>query len=141
MAIAHEDIIAIFDKVKCAYNISKPAAAAAHKALDNVHLMQANVQHILEQKKRIIKELQKLPTVRKVFPSDTNFIMVRIDHAQGIQKKMATERGVVIRYQGSNIHCKDCVRVTVGTSEENDIFLDTLKKTVGEIEKQYNSSA
>ena len=65
---------------------------------------------------------------------------MRIDHAQELQKKMASEKGVVIRYRGGNIHCKDCVRITVGTSEENDIFLDTLKKTVGEIEEQYNSS-
>ena len=66
MAIAHEDIIAIFNKVKFPYNISKLTAAVAHKALDNVHLMQANVKHIVEQKQRIIEELQKLPTVRKV---------------------------------------------------------------------------
>lgn len=66
MAIAHEDIIAIFNKVKFPYNISKPAAAIAHKALDNMHLMEANAKSILEQKQRIIEELKKLPTVRKV---------------------------------------------------------------------------
>lgn len=66
MAIAHEDIIAIFNKVKFPYNISKLTAAVAHKALDNVHLMEANVKCILEQKQRIIEELKKLSTVRKV---------------------------------------------------------------------------
>ena len=66
MAIAYEDIIEIFNKVKFPYNISKLTAAVAHKALDDIHLMQANVKLILEQKKRIIKELKKIPTVRKV---------------------------------------------------------------------------
>ena len=66
MAIAHEDIIATFNKVKFPYNISKPTAAIAHKALDNVHLMEANAKGILEQKERIIVELKKIPTVRKV---------------------------------------------------------------------------
>lgn len=58
---------------------------------------------------------------------------MRIDHAQEIYKKMATEKGVVIRYQGNKIHCKDCVRITVGTPEQNDVLLDTLKKTIAEI--------
>ncbi|XP_022804768.1 uncharacterized protein LOC111341989 [Stylophora pistillata] len=66
MAIAHEDIIAIFNKVKFPYNISKLTAPIVHKALDNVHLMEANVKSFAEQKKRIIEELGKLPTVRKV---------------------------------------------------------------------------
>ncbi|PFX16597.1 Histidinol-phosphate aminotransferase [Stylophora pistillata] len=65
MAIAHEDIIAIFNKVKFPYNISKLTAPIVHKALDNVHLMEANVKSFAEQKKRIIEELGKLPTVRK----------------------------------------------------------------------------
>ena len=66
MAIAHEDIITIFNKVKFPYNISKLTASVAHKALDNVHLMEANVKSIAEQKERIIEELEKIPTVRKV---------------------------------------------------------------------------
>ena len=66
MAIAHEDIIAIFNKVKFPYNISKLTASVAHKALDNINLMEANVKSIAEQKERIIEELEKIPTVRKV---------------------------------------------------------------------------
>lgn len=46
---------------------------------------------------------------------------------------MASEKGVVIRYQGNKIHCKDCVRITVGTPEQNGVLLDTLKKTIAEI--------
>ena len=66
MAIAHEDIIAIFNKVKFPYNINRLTAAVAHQALDSIHLMRANVKHLLEQKQRIIDELTRLPTVRKV---------------------------------------------------------------------------
>ena len=58
---------------------------------------------------------------------------MRLDHAQEIYKKMATEKGVVIRYKGKDVHCKDCVRITVGTPEQNDIFLDILKKTIAEV--------
>lgn len=76
MAIAHEDIIAIFNKVKFPYNISKLTASVAHKALDNVHLMEANVKSIAEQKERIIEELEKLPTVRKVTGDFVTFVHV-----------------------------------------------------------------
>ncbi|XP_078358188.1 histidinol-phosphate aminotransferase-like [Oculina patagonica] len=140
MAIAHEDIIAIFNKVKFPYNVSKLTAAVAHKALDNVHLMEANVKCIVEQKQRIVEELKKLPTVRKIFPSDSNYILVRIDHAQEIYKKMASEKGVVIRYQGGKIRCEDCVRITVGTPEQNDILLKTLKNTIDEVRQTSNGS-
>ena len=53
---------------------------------------------------------------------------------------MASEKGVVIRYQGSKVHCKDCVRITVGTSEENDELLKTLKKTIAELDEAPNGS-
>ena len=66
---------------------------------------------------------------------------MRIDHAQEIYKKMASEKGVVIRYQGSKTHCKDCVRITIGTTEQNDLLLDTLKKTVVEVEELCNGCA
>lgn len=65
---------------------------------------------------------------------------MRIDHAQEIYKKMATEKGVVIRYQGGKIHCQDCVRMTVGTPEQNDILLETLKDTIVEVGETSNGS-
>ena len=54
---------------------------------------------------------------------------------------MASEKGVVIRYQGGKVHCKDCVRITVGTTEENDVLLETLKKTTAELDEAQNGSA
>ena len=66
---------------------------------------------------------------------------MRIDHAQEIYRKMASEKGVVIRYQGSKINCKDCVRITVGTPEQNDVLLDTLKETIVEIGKLYENGS
>ena len=47
----------------------------------------------------------------------------------------------MIRYQGGKVHCKDCVRITVGTTEENDVLLETLKKTIAELDEAQNGSA
>lgn len=69
----------------------------------------------------------------QIFPSESNFILIRIDNAHAIYKHMA-DSGVVIRYQGNKIHCKDCVRITVGKPDEVDLLFSTLKKTIAEIE-------
>lgn len=60
--------------------------------------------------------------------SDSNFFLAEMDHAYEVYKTMADD-GVVVRYRGKELHCKDCLRITVGTPEENKVLLKKLQET------------
>jgi histidinol-phosphate aminotransferase len=73
------------------------------------------------------KSLTALPFVTKVYPSDANFILFRLQHsAHEAYKLMADIGAVVTRYRGTELHCDECIRVTVGTPEQNKAFLEQL---------------
>ena len=70
--------------------------------------------------------LRAFPFVKRVCPSDTNFLLFELRNAKAIYSTMA-DSGVVVRYRGGDIHCKDCLRVTIGAPKENDRFLELLE--------------
>jgi histidinol-phosphate aminotransferase len=72
--------------------------------------------------------LAELDFVEKVYPSDANFLLFRVaSHAQAVYKDMADQGGVVTRFRGTEMHCDECIRVTVGTPDENEAFLKALQ--------------
>ena len=91
-------------------------------------MLEANITTILDERKRVAAALEGLPYVSKVHHSDTNFLLFVIPKAKELYKTMA-EAGVVTRYRGTEMHCDDCIRVTIGTAAENDAFLVLLQKT------------
>ena len=131
MAIAQEPIIQLMNNVKAPYNINKLTAEIASKALDNLTLYKANLQQILAEKEVLLAELKKFSAVEKIVPSDANFILFRIAKSKEIYKTMA-DRGIVCRYRGTEPHCEECLRVTVGTREENQRFIKLLKEVAAE---------
>lgn len=128
MAIAQKETIQYFNNVKAPYNISKLTASAAKGAFRNIELLLANIATLKEERIKVAAVLQDLPFVQKVHHSDTNFLLFKIEKADEIYKHMA-EAGVVTRYRGKEQHCTDCIRVTIGTAEENDKFLALLQET------------
>jgi histidinol-phosphate aminotransferase len=66
-----------------------------------------------------------LPFVEKIYPTDANFLLVRVDDADGLYKKLA-DKGVIVRNRNSVSLCAGCLRITVGTDEENKILIETL---------------
>lgn len=133
MAIASPAIIQIMNNVKAPYNINKLTASVALKALQAIDQVRANIDLILQERTRLIHALENLPFVRKVHHADANFILFEVPFAQEIYKTMA-DRGVVCRYRGNELHCANCLRVTVGTAAENDAFLTLLHVVVSEQE-------
>lgn len=129
LAIASAKIIDLLMKVKAPYNINRLTSGTAIKALQNTDKMKSTVREILEERKRVHDELLKIDTVHTVYPSDTNFILFEIERALEIYKGLA-EAGVIVRYRGGQIHCDNCIRVTIGRPEENDRFLSQLKTIV-----------
>lgn len=130
IAIANPEVIKYMMKVKAPYNVNKLTSQAALTGFENLESVQKNIKSINSEKKRIVAELENLVQVEKVFPSDANFLLFRVDDALNVYKKLA-DSGVIVRYRGNEPHCENCLRVTIGTSEENDQFLSSLIKILG----------
>ncbi|WP_103664604.1 histidinol-phosphate transaminase [Gracilimonas amylolytica] len=126
IALADAEIISYFLKVKAPYNINKLTAQKANQAFSNLDNLQKNINAVLEERERVISKLITFPQVKRVYPTDANFVLFRIDDAMEVYKKLADE-GVIIRYRGNEPHCEDCLRLTVGTSVESDRFFAALK--------------
>jgi histidinol-phosphate aminotransferase len=127
MAFAGKDIIDIMNKVKAPYNVNKLTAGAAVDAIRNVDVMKRYVDEILRERKRLAGELAQLSGVLNVFPSDANFLLVRISNAHEVYRRLAI-MGIIVRYRGDQIHCHNCLRITVGTPDENNKLISTLKE-------------
>jgi histidinol-phosphate aminotransferase len=132
MAFASEEIIQLFNNVKAPYNVNKLTVEVAKSALSNLSLFYQNRDYLLAERDYLLASLQKLSIVKKVHVADANFILFVIPKALQVYKQMA-DRGVVCRYRGTEMHCEDCLRVTVGTREENDKFLSLLVEVAGEL--------
>lgn len=128
VAIAVENIIKYMLKVKAPYNVNSLTSYYALEALKNIDSIQFNIEKILEERSRLSQALSMLSFVERVYPSDANFILFKLSgDAYSIYEKLA-ERGIIVRYRGNEYNCENCLRVTVGTPDENDRFLSALKE-------------
>jgi len=135
MAFASKEIIQLMNNVKAPYNINKLTANAAIGAYQDISQFQTNLSLLQAEKTFLINALTNLSMIQKVYPSDANFILFRIPSAYTIYKTMA-DRGVVCRYRGTELHCDNCLRVTVGTHDENTKFLQLLVEIAEELNVQ-----
>lgn len=125
-ALGSEDVIQLMNNVKAPYNVNKLTSEVAQNAMKNVDVLQNNVNVLLEERDKLMKTLNELEYITKVYPSDANFILFRVKaNAQKIYKMMA-DNGVVSRFRGNEMHCSECIRVTIGTSEDTGEFLKAL---------------
>ncbi|MCX7984228.1 MAG: histidinol-phosphate transaminase [Bacteroidetes bacterium] len=125
--LAHPTIISYMMKVKWPYNINSLTSRVALTALRKVDQMKATVQAIIEEREWFRTQLASLPRVQKVYHSDANFILVRTLDANSIYKKLA-EHNIIVRNRSSEPRLKECLRITVGTHEENELLLTTWKE-------------
>tara|TARA_R110001599_G_scaffold84130_2_gene226791 strand:+ start:219402 stop:220460 length:1059 start_codon:yes stop_codon:yes gene_type:complete len=130
IAIANPEVIKYMMKVKAPYNVNKLTSKAALNGFENLGSVQKNIKSINSEKKRIVAELENLAQVEQVFPSDANFLLFKVDDALNVYKKLA-DSGVIVRYRGNEPYCENCLRVTIGTTQENDKFLSSLIKILG----------
>ena len=130
IAISNPDIINYMLRVKAPYNINKLTADTALKAFENMELMKFNINAIKEERDYVAEQLSLSSAVTKVYPSNANFILFKIENAKEVYQQLA-ERGVIVRYRGNEPLCEDCLRVTIGMPDENVKFLKALKEIVG----------
>ena len=125
IAYASETIIALMQKVKPPYNVSSLNQEAALKALDNEHVILHQKAHILEQRTYLETSLSQLPIVKKVFPSDANFILIEVEDADKLYEHLVI-KNIVVRNRNTII--KNCLRITIGTIVENQYLIEVLKR-------------
>lgn len=126
MAFAHPTVVEILTKIKPPYNLGGPVQIQALEALTNVAKMERQVATLRQERNRLMTALAALPCVQKVYPSDANFILVQVTDAALIYQFLL-RRGIVVRDRSKVAGCTHCLRITVGTPEENSALLDALR--------------
>ena len=127
MAFADPQIIKIFNKIKYPYNIN---ILTQQKAIEQIKQEQKKnewVSILLEEKQKMADKLATLPNSVKVYPSNANFLLVKMKDARSIYNKLV-ETGVIVRDRSKIALCNDCLRITIGTEEENNILLKEISK-------------
>lgn len=126
LAFASEQIIQVMNKVKPPYNINQASQDLTLKALEEVGMVNDMIREIIKQRGILETELAKLKIVQKIYPSDANFLLVRVTDAKAIYKYLL-DKGVVVRDRSSVTLCEGCLRITVGTEAENKALLAYLE--------------
>ncbi|HML64084.1 MAG TPA: histidinol-phosphate transaminase [Dysgonomonas sp.] len=126
MAFASAEIIKLFNKVKYPYNVNILTQNFVGDELDKLELRKQWIATLLEGRNYLINELPKLPFVEKIYPTDANFILVKVEDANSLYKQLA-DKGVIVRNRNSVSLCAGCLRITVGTDKENEMLIKTLR--------------
>ena len=125
MAFASEEIISFFNKVKYPYNINILTQKLILEKLEQVEIKNNWVKEILSQRALMIEELEQLSIVEHIYPSDANFILVKVDDAN-LRYKQLVEKGIIVRNRNSVTLCENCLRITIGTAQDNKELLNAL---------------
>ena len=127
IAYASDRIIELFNNVKPPYNINLASQQLGSQALANVDEVNAKIKLTIQQRTFLEKELPAFGVIKKVYHSDANFILVKTDDANKLYQYL-TNKKIIVRNRSKESLCENCIRITVGTPEENLILLDALKK-------------
>jgi histidinol-phosphate aminotransferase len=127
MAFAGQAIVEVLNKVKPPYNISQSTQELVLKALEEVGQVNDMIRILVQLRERLAADLAVLPVVRKVYPSDANFLLIKTENARGIYEYLL-HAGIVVRDRSKVELCAGCLRITVGTEEENQELLMALKQ-------------
>ncbi len=129
MGFASKEIITVLNKVKPPYNIN---ALTQEKTLDALgHLEEKNeaVDVILAERVKLGQALAELETVRHIYKSDANFLLVKIDDASEIYDKLV-EKSIIVRNRANVMLCESCLRISIGTPKENERLISALKELI-----------
>lgn len=126
---ASKEIIAVLNKIKPPYNINSLTQEAAIKAFENKDSVQAQIESILNERTNLINAFKSVPFIKKIYPSEANFILIKVDDANKRYEELI-KNGIVVRNRSSQLHCENCLRITVGTPSENTQLITLLKTLI-----------
>jgi histidinol-phosphate aminotransferase len=126
MCFASEEIIDILNKIKYPYNVNIFTQEQGLKALLQVDTKNKNVHEIIQERNTLAKSLTELSIVKKIYPSDANFLLVQVDNAPYTYEYLM-QKGIIVRDRSKVTLCDNCIRITIGTPKENQDLLNALK--------------
>ena len=125
MLIASEEIIALLNTFQDLHPINIPTQELILKALEEVGMVNDMTKELVQMREALKKVLPKFPFVNMVFPSDANFLLVKMDNAKGVCNYLL-QKGIAVKDVSHISQCENCVRITVGTEEENTSLVEAL---------------
>lgn len=126
MAFAHSDFIRFFNRIKAPYNINTLTINAALNRLKEQDKVGEQVQLLLDERRRLEEAFGSIPFIKQCFPSDANFILIRVDDSS-LRYQQLIYCGIVVRNPSKNLNCENTLRISVGLPEENNRLIDALK--------------
>ena len=127
ICIASEEIIDILNKIKPPYNINSLTQERAISALEDWDTTQRQITQLIAERKGLFAQLEKISFVEKVYPSDANFLLVRVDDANKRYAQLI-QNNIVVRNRSKQVECENCLRFSVGTPQENQLLIETLNR-------------
>jgi histidinol-phosphate aminotransferase len=127
MAFAAPPIIAVLNRIKYPYNVSRLTQEYALELLSREESMKSRLAGILRERTLVEASLRELPFVRQVYPSDANFILARVNNANAAYNYLV-EHKIIVRNRHTVSLCEDCLRITIGTPEENSLLIQALSR-------------
>jgi histidinol-phosphate aminotransferase len=127
ICIASEEIIDILNKIKPPYNINSLTQERAISALADWDTTQGQITQLIAERKGLFAQLEKISFVEKVYPSDANFLLARVDDANKRYTQLI-ENDIIVRNRNKQMGCENCLRFSVGTPQENQKLIETLNR-------------
>lgn len=126
LCYASMDIIDLFNKVKPPYNINEASQELAMEALQNIEQVNNWITEVVAERALLEIKLSRLSFVENIYESDANFILIKVKDADALYSFL-TEKGIVVRNRSKEVLCENCLRITVGTPDENELLINTLE--------------
>jgi len=127
MGFASKEIITVLNKIKPPYNINTLTQEKASEMLGDLDKKNDAVDVILAERIVLSEALEEITTVRNIYPSEANFLLVKIDDATDIYNKLV-EKSIIVRNRANVELCESCLRITVGTPKENKLVIAAIKE-------------
>lgn len=127
MGFSNEKIINYLNKIKPPYNINVLTERKALEELNKIDEIEKNISIVLDQRSLLVSCLEKLDFVEKIYKSDANFLLVKVDNAD-LRYNQLLEKGIVVRNRSNQPLCQNCLRITIGTKNENTSLIKTLNE-------------
>ena len=127
MGFSNEKIINYLNKIKPPYNINVLTERKALEQLNKIDQIKIGIELVFEEKKLLVACLERLEFVEKIYESDSNFILVRVDNAD-LRYNQLSEKGIIVRNRSNQYLCQNCLRITIGTENENKSLIKTLSQ-------------
>ena len=124
---SNNTLVGYLKKVKPPYNVNSLTEKKAIENIASSYLDKSQIKETILERNKLEKSLEDLPFIKKVYPSDSNFLLVKVDNANKVYKHLL-KNGIVVRNRSQIKGCEECLRITVGTPNQNNLLINVLKR-------------